>query len=59
MNRLNNFWDMTGLRVNLIKSNIHMTDINDSDRREILEITRFVMGHLPFHYLGIPLASRT
>lgn len=57
MNCLNNFGDMAGLRVNLLKSNIYMAFIGEV-RQEILNITGFSTGVLPFRYLGIPIASR-
>ncbi|XP_073061666.1 uncharacterized protein [Primulina eburnea] len=58
MECLNNFGDMAGLRVNLLKSNIYMAAIDDRVRDEILQITGFSPGNLPFRYLGVPLAAR-
>lgn len=49
---------MIGLIESLMKSNIYITRIIVSYRRDILEITGFVLGHLAFRYLGNPLASR-
>ncbi|XP_073024427.1 uncharacterized protein [Primulina eburnea] len=58
MHCLNSFGDMAGLRVNLLKSNIYMAGIDVRLQDELLQITGFTPGTLPFRYLGIPLAAR-
>lgn len=57
MKCLNDFGDMAGLRVNLLKSNVYLACMDDYLRQDILNVTGFTSGVLPFRYLGIPLAS--
>ncbi|XP_073049432.1 uncharacterized protein [Primulina eburnea] len=54
---LREFGDMAGLRINALKSNIYTASMADSVRQEILMITGFADGSLPFRYLGVPLAA--
>lgn len=49
---------MAGLHVNVLKSNIFMASVDDSVGNDILEVSGFQLGELPFRYLGVPLASR-
>ncbi|XP_073024297.1 uncharacterized protein [Primulina eburnea] len=49
---------MAGLRINPLKSSIYMGSIDESVRQEIVDITSFSPGSLPFRYLGIPLVAR-
>ncbi|XP_075499775.1 uncharacterized protein LOC142538314 [Primulina tabacum] len=49
---------MAGLKINALKSNIYMGSIEGSLRQDILDITGFTPGILPFRYLGIPLAAK-
>ncbi|XP_073294463.1 uncharacterized protein [Primulina huaijiensis] len=58
MRCLNNFGDMAGLRMNISKSNVYLESVSDMVKQEIIEITGFANGDLPFRYLGIPLASK-
>ncbi|XP_073024441.1 calcium-dependent lipid-binding protein-like [Primulina eburnea] len=58
MKCLNAFGDMAGLRVNLLKSNIYMAGVDDRSKQDILQLTGFAPGTLPFRYLGVPLAAK-
>jgi len=44
------------LSPNGLKSSIYLAGINDRDLYDILVVTNFSRGILPFRYLGIPLA---
>ncbi|GFS38098.1 hypothetical protein Acr_00g0055650 [Actinidia rufa] len=57
MDCLNQFGDISGLRINANKSNVFMAGINSTDMAEIKTITGFRMGKFPFCYLGIPMAA--
>ncbi|XP_075489620.1 uncharacterized protein LOC142528453 [Primulina tabacum] len=46
-----------GLRINAMKSNIFMASVDDGVTQDILGITGFERGMLPFRYLGVPLAA--
>lgn len=56
MNCLNRFGDMSGLRINLHKSNVYLASVDDCLRQDILNFTGFANVVLHFRYLGIPLA---
>ncbi|XP_073313562.1 uncharacterized protein [Primulina huaijiensis] len=58
MHCMNRFGDMAGLRINILKSNVYMASVPDVVRLEILDVTGFALGNLPFRYLGVPLASK-
>ncbi|XP_075492539.1 uncharacterized protein LOC142530599 [Primulina tabacum] len=58
MKCLNAFGDMAGLRVNLLKSNIYMAGVDDRSKQDIIQLTGFAPGTLPFRYLGVPLAAK-
>ncbi|XP_073310971.1 uncharacterized protein [Primulina huaijiensis] len=49
---------MAGLRMNSLKSNIFMASIDEYNKQDILNITGFSIGTLPFRYLGIPIAAK-
>ena len=57
MDCLNQFGDVSGLRINANKSNVFMAGINHIDMAEIKSITGFRVGEFPFRYLGIPVAA--
>lgn len=54
---LTQFGDMSGLRANVLKSQMFVAGIQGLDRQRILEITGIPGGILPVRYLGIPLAA--
>lgn len=58
MECLNHFGETAGLHVNVLKSNIFMAGVSEEMQRELLEVTGYKTGTIPFRYLGIPLASR-
>ncbi|XP_075515951.1 uncharacterized protein LOC142550775 [Primulina tabacum] len=58
MQCLQNFGNTAGLRMNSSKSNIFMASIDDYNKQDILNITGFTIGTLPFRYLGIPIAAK-
>lgn len=54
---LTQFGGMSGLRANVLKSQMFLAGIQGLDRQRILEITGIPEGILPVRYLGIPLAA--
>ena len=58
MDCLSNFGVKSRLSLNMKKSNIFSAGIQGQDLRDILNITRFQQGRMPFKYLGIPLAAQ-
>lgn len=54
---LQEFRDMASLRVNQLKFNLYMTGMNKWTRQELLSITGFQEGIMPFQYFGNPLSS--
>lgn len=56
MDCLNDFSDMAGLHINLLKSSLYMAGMVEFQRQDIINITVFSPGRLPFRYLGTPLA---
>lgn len=58
MQAFNNFSESTGLNANPSKCKTYLGNVEDRVKNEILEVTSFVEGPLPFKYLGMPLTSR-
>lgn len=57
MTCLNEYSETAGLCANNLKSNIFLAGVSDTVKNELLQITGFQIGGLPFRYLGIPLSS--
>ena len=57
-NTLCSFHLISGMRINLAKSEIYCAGISPSVTADILNGLGFRMGQLPIRYLGIPLISR-
>lgn len=55
---LNEFAAISGLSANLRKSRIFTAGIQGGDMQDILTITGFQRGSVPFQYLGLPLAAQ-
>ncbi|CAH9090422.1 unnamed protein product, partial [Cuscuta europaea] len=53
---LNEFGEVSGLRVNFDKSNIFLGGVRDHDLTAILDLVDFKVGAFPVKYLGIPLS---
>lgn len=51
------FNSVSGLRANVLKSNIFTAGVQGPDLADILSISGFQHGSMPFRYLGIPLAA--
>ncbi|XP_074265530.1 uncharacterized protein LOC141587968 [Silene latifolia] len=47
----------TGLQMNSMKSNIYFNGVHHSVKADIIEVSGFVEGTLPFKYLGVPIVS--
>lgn len=58
MGCMKTFGDMAGLHVNLQKLNVYFSSVEERVKEEILNITEFECGSIPFRYLGIPLSSK-
>ncbi|XP_058754734.1 uncharacterized protein LOC131627878 [Vicia villosa] len=50
--------DSTGLVVNPSKFQVYMGAINEITKQQILNVTGFKEGKLPFRYLGVPLTCK-
>lgn len=57
MTCLNAYSETAGLCANNLKSNIFLAGVSDTVKNELLQITGFQIGGLPFRYLGIQLSS--
>ncbi|XP_074298077.1 uncharacterized protein LOC141628890 [Silene latifolia] len=51
------FSKTTGLQMNSMKSNIYFNGVHQSVRADILQVSGFTEGTLPFKYLGVPITS--
>lgn len=58
LNTLNNFLASTGLKVDPKKSKIYFGGVIDSTKKDILNLTSYIEGNLPFRYLGVPLTNK-
>ncbi|KAK6143840.1 hypothetical protein DH2020_024188 [Rehmannia glutinosa] len=54
---LDDFGSKSGLKMNILKSNIFMAGIKERDSLNILSFSQLTQGSMPFRYLGIPLAA--
>lgn len=54
---LHGFATTAGLKANVLKSNIYTAGVSEEVKLDLLQLTGFQTGRLPFKYLGIPLAS--
>ena len=57
MNCLHKFGEVSGLKVNELKSSLFTAGIVGPDLEHIQQMTNFTTGAMPFRYLGIPLAA--
>lgn len=57
MDSLHAFGNTAGLISNVQKSNVYLAGVSDNVKLQILQITGFQVGSLPFKYLGIPMYS--
>ncbi|XP_022876983.1 uncharacterized protein LOC111395221 [Olea europaea var. sylvestris] len=58
MNCLATFGNMSGLKINVDKSNLYMAGVYGQEMEDILEIASIPKGCMPFRYLGILLAAK-
>ncbi|XP_058784807.1 uncharacterized protein LOC131659667 [Vicia villosa] len=58
MTKFHNFSAGTGLRANPTKCKVYFGGVPINVQQQILEITKFSEGNLPFKYLGVPMTSR-
>lgn len=54
---LEGFGDRSGLRANALKSNVILAGVEEYEKENILRVTGFTTGRLPFRYLGVPLSG--
>ncbi|XP_039004076.1 uncharacterized protein LOC120131037 [Hibiscus syriacus] len=55
---LNKFYEMSGLMLNVSKTEIYTCGVNNGVLEQIKRATGFRIGHLPVKYLGVPLVTR-
>lgn len=58
MQPMHTFSEATGLVMNPSKCNVYMGAVDDNTKKQILEMTGFKQGTLPFRYLGVPLSCK-
>lgn len=58
MHGLETFSLSSGLKANSDKSAIYFGNVKDTTKKNILEVTGFVEGKLPFKYLGVPITAK-
>jgi hypothetical protein len=51
------FGQVSGLKANALKSSLHMAGVGEEDKVEMMRITSFPHGSVPFWYLRVPIAS--
>lgn len=54
---LRTFSDALGLSTNANKSNIFGTNMTDATLTDLVEISGFARGSLPFRYRGVPITA--
>ncbi|XP_074313708.1 uncharacterized protein LOC141648899 [Silene latifolia] len=47
----------SGLKINVSKSEVIFAGVSDAVKQDILQISRFTEGVLPFRYLGLPIQA--
>ncbi|XP_039036739.1 uncharacterized protein LOC120173726 [Hibiscus syriacus] len=55
---LDNFYEMSGLKLNAAKCELYVAGISTNILGSITKITGFKQGCLPVRYLGVPLVTR-
>nr|XP_016450017.1 PREDICTED: uncharacterized protein LOC107774877 [Nicotiana tabacum] len=55
---LKTFSNTTGLCTNATKSNIFSVNVNPQSLNELIEMTGYKKGSLPFRYLGVPISAK-
>ncbi|WMV25245.1 hypothetical protein MTR67_018630 [Solanum verrucosum] len=58
MEALTHFSEVTGLVVNVDKSNLFVAGVDDETQGKLLKMTGFTLGQLLIKYLGLPLSSK-
>uniref|UniRef100_A0A1U7YVC8 Uncharacterized protein LOC104248562 n=1 Tax=Nicotiana sylvestris TaxID=4096 RepID=A0A1U7YVC8_NICSY len=58
MDRFNHFSEVSGLKANMEKSVLYIAGVTKEFKKMILEEMQFILGELPFKYLGVPLSSK-
>ncbi|XP_058776403.1 uncharacterized protein LOC131650721 [Vicia villosa] len=58
MQEFHKFSEATGLWASQAKCKVYCGGIKEADQQQILQITGFSAGSIPFKYLGVPLSSR-
>ncbi|XP_074278016.1 uncharacterized protein LOC141601620 [Silene latifolia] len=51
------FSEASGLRMNAQKSSVYFNGVNAQLKKDILSISGFIEGTLPFKYLGVPITA--
>jgi len=54
---LSDFGAVSGLRVNVLKSNMYCAGIMEQDLEALQNLSMFSRGLMPFRYLGVPIAA--
>ncbi|XP_039035391.1 uncharacterized protein LOC120171819 [Hibiscus syriacus] len=55
---LDKFYDLSGLKLNAMKTKIYSCGISGGEVKQIRNATGFRVGQLPVRYLGVPLVTR-
>ncbi|XP_039050893.1 uncharacterized protein LOC120192126 [Hibiscus syriacus] len=55
---LDKFYDLSGLKLNALKTEIYTCGISGGELEQIRRATSFVVGQLPVRSLGVPLVTR-
>lgn len=59
MDAMKEFGEVTGLKLNVSKSNVYLAGVNEQDSRSILELSHLTRGDYPFRYLGVPIVAES
>jgi hypothetical protein len=52
------FNQVSGLKANAMKSSLFMAGVGEEDKAEMMRISSFPHGNMPFRYLGVPIAAK-
>lgn len=58
LGRLNHFSEVSGLKANMEKIALYIAGVSKEFTDKLLEEMQFIVGEIPFKYLGVPLSSR-
>lgn len=59
MDAMDEFGKTTGLKLNVLKSNIYLAGVKEYESRGILDLSHLTRGDSPFRYLGVPIVAES